>query len=88
MTPHVRCSGVKARVKLPGRAQRRGSKKNERLELVGRRLGRRCWRKFMEAVKEDMELVLEKEGLLAVGNPDLSFPKENKWSVILCDCPS
>lgn len=42
----------------------------------------------MEAVKEDMKLVLEKEGLLAVGNPDLSFPKENKSSVIFCDCPS
>lgn len=51
-----------------------------RLELVGRRLRTGAWRKFMEVVKEDMELV----------GDDLLWERstENKKSVILCDCPA
>lgn len=66
MAPHVECSGVKARVKLPRRVQRRGSenisKRMLRLELVGGKLRRSARRKFMEVVKGDVKLVLEKEG--------------------------
>lgn len=66
MAPHVEYSGVKARVRLPRRVQRKGSenisKRMLRLELVGGRLRRSARRKFMEVVKEDVKLVLEKEG--------------------------
>lgn len=58
--PHVGCSGVKARVRLLGHVQRRGSenisRRMQRLELAGRRLRRRAKRRFLDVVK-DMKLL-------------------------------